>query len=71
MSDPRCDPRFDARLVAQSQLARFGNGQKIQEVIRRYPDDESKVWVLSVEGYVLFDKEDIANAYVGYMRSDS
>ena len=69
MSDHQCDPQFDARLIAQVQLARVGNHEKVQEPIRRYPDDESKVWVLSVDGYVLFDKQDVANAYTGFIRS--
>ena len=75
MSNPKCDPRFDSRLIAQTQLARVGSGEKVQWPIMKYVDgdgktDESKVWVLSVNGYVLFDKQDVSNAYLGYLRSE-
>lgn len=61
------NPVFDTRVIAQVQLARVAQGERVQHPIMKYPDDESKVWVLSTDGYVLIDKQEIANAYKGFL----
>ena len=61
--------RYDIRLIAQAQLARVGQGELPLEPIRRHTEDESKVWVLTTEGYDLFSKQEIAEGYQKYMRA--
>jgi len=64
------DATFDTRLIAQVQLARVGNGEKVLPPIMRYTEDESKVFVLTTSGYVLFSKQEIADAYAGFLTSN-
>jgi len=76
LNKAKCDPEFDTRLIAVIQLMRLSNGEGIQPIIAQWvgPDgkvDDSKVGVLLINGYQVFDKENLVNAYVGYTRSDT
>ena len=59
---------FDTRLIAQVQLARVAQGEAPLPPIMHYPDDESKVWVLTTDNYVLFDKQEIADGFAKFTR---
>ena len=61
--------RFDIRLIAMTQLARVGQGEPPYPPIMRYPEDESKVWVLTADGsYDLFDKQELADGYQKFIK---
>lgn len=61
--------RFDSRLIAMTQLARVGNGEPVYAPIMKFPEDESKVWVLTTDGYDLFDKQELMEGYQKFIRS--
>lgn len=69
------DNIYDTRLIAQVQLMRVGSGELPQPVIMQYVGedgkvDESRVAILTTSGYQVFEKQEIANAYAGFLTSN-
>lgn len=59
---------FDTRLIAQVQLMRVARGEPVMPIIMRYPEDETKVWVLTTDNYALYDKSEIADGFTKFTK---